>query len=107
MGRASMEGEIILEARDARFLRAAQQVLKEYTIARQRRAGGGPVVFEITGGEAPYTVTVHPEWAAPPTCSCPDAQRRAKSQNAGYCKHIIAVLLSNEELKCQLLELFL
>ncbi len=102
-----MEGEIVLEARDARFLRAAQQVLKEYTIARQRRSGSDAVRFEVTGGGGPYTVTVHPEWAAPPECTCPDAQRRARTQNAGYCKHLIAVLLSNEDLKCQLLELFL
>jgi uncharacterized Zn finger protein len=102
-----MEGEIILEARDARILRAAKDVLTRYSITRQRRSGGGPVAFEISGGDAPYTVTAHPEWASPPTCTCPDAQRRAKSQNAGYCKHIIAVLLSNEDLTCQLLELFL
>lgn len=66
-----MESEIILEARDARFLRAAQDVLKRYSIARQRRAGSDAVRFEITGGDAPYTVTVHPEWAAPPTLQSP------------------------------------
>jgi uncharacterized Zn finger protein len=102
-----MQVEIALEARDARFLRAARDVLKNYRIVPAKRVRGSVASFEVTGGDAPYTVVVHPEWASSPTCTCPDAQRRAKSQNAGYCKHIIAVLLSVDDLKCQLLELFL
>jgi uncharacterized Zn finger protein len=101
-----MQVEIALEARDARFLRAARDVLKRYRITA-KRPKDGVAPFEVIGGEEPYTVVVHPEWTAAPTCTCPDAQRRAKDHTAGYCKHIIAVLLSHEELKCQLLELFL
>ncbi len=113
-----MQATITLEARDRRFLRAAQDVLTKYRIVRHdpppepaagRRARGsdGCIVFEVTGGTAPYTVTVHPEWAKAPACTCPDAGQGARERNAGYCKHIIAVLLSNDDLRCQLLELFL
>ena len=62
---------------------------------------------DITGGTSDYVVKIHPEWLVNPQCSCPDAEQRAKESARGYCKHIIAVLLSNEEFRCQLLEAFL
>jgi uncharacterized Zn finger protein len=58
-------------------------------------------------GRTPTPSAFRFDWAVSPTCTCPDARRRAKEHNEGYCKHIIAVLLSNQDLRCQLMELFL
>ncbi len=96
-----------LKARDDRFFRAAESVLKNYTITRRKKFEKGFVIFDITGGTSDYVVKIHPEWLVNPQCSCPDAEQRAKESARGYCKHIIAVLLSNEEFRCQLLEAFL
>lgn len=96
-----------LKARDDRFFRAAESVLKDYKITRRRNLEEGFAVFDVTGGTRAYVVRVHPEWLAGPRCSCPDAEQRAKESTRGYCKHIIGVLLSNEEFRCQLLEAFL
>ena len=96
-----------LKARDDRFFRAAYSVLKNYRINRRPVSENGLVVFDVTGGSSDYVVRVHPDWSVSPQCSCPDAEKRAKENTRGYCKHIIAVLLSNKEFSCQLLEAFL
>ena len=97
-----------LRARDLRFLRAASEVLKRYRFHSGEAAEKDkPICFEVSGGQEDYVVTVHPRWSANPTCTCPDASRLAREQNAGYCKHIIAVLLREKELQHQLLEILL
>ena len=96
-----------IKARDDRFFRAAESVLKKYKITRRPALEEGFVVFDVTGGTSDYVVRIHPEWRENPRCSCPDAENRAKENARGYCKHIIAVLLKNAEFKCQLLEAFL
>jgi len=100
--------KIELVARELRFLRAAQEVLKRYRITRpESPMADGALLFEVAGGQEPYYVRVHPQWAHPPTCTCPDASRLALLRNGGYCKHIIAILLREQELRGQLLELLL
>ena len=97
-----------IKARDDRFLRAAETVLKSYRITRRPGVDeDGLVVFDIRGGSSDYVVKVHPDWRCDPRCSCPDAEKRARTQANGYCKHIIAVLLKEKEFTCQLLEAFL
>lgn len=102
-----MEEIINCKARDDRFFRAAETVLKKYRIQRRPGLEDGLVVFDITGGTTPYVVRIHPQWHTAPTCTCPDASQYAKVANRGYCKHIIGTLLDNEEFRCQLLETFL
>jgi uncharacterized Zn finger protein len=85
--------------RDRRMLRAANSVLKDYQFTSIDR-----LRTRVSGGTTPYEVTAHPDWSARPSCTCPDHQGAAA---AGYCKHIIAVLMRDRELQCQLLELFL
>lgn len=96
-----------LKARDDRFFRAAESVLRNYEITRRQQLVDGLAVFDISGGSRDYVVKVHPLWQTSPQCSCPDAAQRARESTRGYCKHIIAVLLSNQDLSCQLLEIFL
>ena len=104
---ATTEETFDLKARDDRFFRAAESVLKTYKITRRKTQKKDFVIFDITGGTHDYEVRVHPQWLHKPHCTCPDAAQRAKLNTRGYCKHIIAVLLSNEEFRYQLLEVFL
>lgn len=85
--------------RDRRILRAATSVLDRYQFTPV-----DALRMRLTGGSQPYEVTVHPDWSARPACTCPDHQGSAVT---GYCKHIIAVLMRDPALHCQLLELFL
>ena len=101
------EMEIDLYARDLRMIRAARDVLGRYSLIKTDESADGLVQYAVTGGKAPYSVSVHARWKQQPVCTCPDAAQRAKTQNGGYCKHIIAVLLKDPSLKYQLLELFL
>lgn len=102
-----MSDQINLKARDDRFFRAAESVLKKYKITRRPELEDGLAVFDITGGTSSYVVKVHPQWHTNPTCTCPDAEQRAKTSTRGYCKHIIGTLLQEDEFRCQLLEAFL
>lgn len=100
--------KIDVRARDRRFLRAAGEVLKRYKIERlEDRDADGALRFAVRGGTRPYEVRVHPDWAAPPTCTCPDAAGQGRALNGGFCKHIIAVLLDDDELGFQLLDVLL
>jgi len=99
------EVTIDVQARDARYLRAAGDVLKHYRIDRTGEEDG-VLLFELTGGTRPYTVRVHGDWSEPPSCTCPDAVHRAEV-TGGYCKHVIAVLLKHEDLRYQLLDVML
>jgi len=99
---------IDVQARHRRFLRAAGEVLKRYEIKRlEERDPEGALVFSVRGGTRPYEVRVHPDWSARPSCTCPDASDGDWALNGGFCKHIIAVLLDNDELGFQLLDVLL
>ena len=97
--------QVDIRARDKRFLRAARTVLKNYRL--RRTDDGDAVQFEIGGGTNPYTVRVSRSWGQAPICTCPDAQHRAADLTGGFCKHVIAVLIENEDLRCQLLDVLL
>ena len=99
--------------RETRISRAFREVVPHYTIeaAAGTRSAAGKAVFHVRGkpggakAGSDYTVSLARDWAAEPGCTCPDSARRASV--GGYCKHVIAVLLTHEEFRCQLLELFL
>jgi hypothetical protein len=95
-------------ARDLRCRRAAVQVLRDYRI-RPVQAGIERLVFEVRKSEqTAYQVTVQRDWSVPPSCTCPDAEHRLQGvRNGSWCKHVIAVLMSRDELRGQLLDLFL
>lgn len=85
--------------RGLRLLRAARDVLTTYELVLVE-----PGEIRLQGGRAPYTVRYCLEWSRTAECSCPDAERLA---DEGYCKHVVAVLLSQPGLRAQLLEMFL
>lgn len=63
--------------------------------------------FVLTGGSKTWQVQVDPAWQTPPHCDCPDARRVAEPNGATFCKHAIAVLLSHDDLRHQLIDLLI
>ncbi len=94
--------------RDARVFRAIRQVLKEYTIREESRGTDGVIVFHVQKGKKPpYVVQVDPSWERPIECTCPDSFRSRDRSGNVFCKHSIAVCLSDEELRHLLIDLFI
>lgn len=108
MKNTTNESRIELYARDLRMVRGANDVLKNYRIERDpENKSAAEVVFIVSGGQKPYRVSIDPDWQRTPACTCPDSEQRARELNGGYCKHIIAVLLKENEFRCQLLDIIL
>lgn len=100
--------QVDVQARDLRMGRATRDVLPEYRI-EPVKVREDEMVFQVEkpAGEA-YTVSVWRTWSAPPTCTCPDAARvQVPGKPAAWCKHVLAVLMSRDELRGQLLDLYL
>jgi hypothetical protein len=98
--------------RETRISRAYREVIPHYSIERLKTGSGGGnlVSFQVKGktrakSSSDYTVTLSTDWSVDPACTCPD--NRTKPGLGGYCKHVIATLLTEREHTCQLLELFL
>jgi hypothetical protein len=93
-----------LPGRDQRFLRAARDILTTYDMARND-ASDGFVEVSVQKGRRRYTVTARPDWSTPPKCTCPDATTGARRLTGGFCKHAMAVCITYDDLRCQLLDL--
>lgn len=98
--------------RETRISRAYREVIPHYSIERQKAGpeGKNQAVFRVRAkkpgkASSDYTVTLSSDWSTEPACTCPDTKTRLVL--GGYCKHVIAVLLTQKDLSCQLLELFL
>jgi hypothetical protein len=92
-------------ARDQRFLRASTSVLDKYKFVREDD-DMQTVHFDIHGGDKVYRVSVPRADQQRLTCSCPDSKRFSKSPDQ-FCKHLVAVLMSNQDLRFHLLEALL
>ena len=88
--------------RDPRVRRAVTEVLAKYQFTRTDV--GDEARFAVTGGFRPYTLTLSKTWAFPAKCSCDDKE---KLGDKDYCKHAMAVMMQNDDLRCQLLEVYL
>ena len=105
--------DIDVTQRELRLQRAAKEVLARYSITQQGpdRERPGQLDFDIEGTNrfgkrVHYEVTVRADWRETPSCTCID-YRENGHLHGGFCKHIIAVLLSNRELQHQLLDFLL
>ena len=92
----SKKMEINPAARDDRFFRAVDQVLRRYELDHQG-VEAGCVVFSVQGGHMRYEVRIPLEGPDKPTCTCPDAKSHAQRLAGGYCKHIIGCLMRTGE----------
>ena len=91
---------------DDRMRRAVRQVLAGYTLS-EADDNTHTTVFGVAKGRRKYAVTVDKAWRHPPSCTCPDIRRVGDKRGRGYCKHVIAVLLSSEQHRHQLIDLLL
>ena len=97
--------------RDARIFRAVSQVTKAYTFSPAGENEDGDLLIRVEKGprsRSRYVVTVDPLWGRPASCTCPDASERlADIGDGALCKHAVAVLLSRDDLRHQLIDLLL
>jgi len=108
-------GRVDPRARDLRMERAVSQVAGGYDITPYLTGVEGELGFRVSRGEGhQYWVTARSDWSRPPTCTCPDAARsvalaagRGDAGSAGWCKHVMAVLMGRQELRGQLLDLYI
>jgi hypothetical protein len=84
-----------------RLQRARFEVIPRYGLIRADGPDGVATVA-VQNSVAVYQVVVHPDGAGPPRCSCPDAEHRTEL-HGGFCKHVLAVLLSYPDLRAQAL----
>lgn len=92
-------------ARDQRLLRATRSVQDKYKFIRE---DDDPdlVHFDVHGGAQIYRICVPRANGRRLSCSCPDAKRHSKDPNL-LCKHLIAVLMTNSDLRFHLLDILL
>ena len=95
--------------RDARIMRAVRDVVRTYTLTEETNGeADGRRTFRLARGRVAYTIRIDPGWGVHPACDCPDAQRRTAQTDAPvFCKHVVATLLQRDELRHQLIDLFL
>ncbi len=97
------------QARDVRMNRAAEQVLRQYTIRKLNTESPNQACYRVSAGvEHDYQVTLYTDWSSAPHCTCPDALREASKAAPGtWCKHVLAVLMKYPQFRGQLLDMFL
>jgi predicted nucleic acid-binding Zn finger protein len=102
-----MSDKLDIEAADTRILRAARETLRRGRFVPQDPAeGGSRRIAVIERGGTSY-VSVDPAWVRSPTCTCYDHQMNARLGMQPWCRHIVAVLAKEEELRCQLIDMLL
>jgi len=79
-------------------------------------AGDGAVATDKTGRLVSFsviertdknTVTADLDWGQAPTCTCTSYWTEVRLGRGPWCRHVVAVLVKEEELRCQLIDLLL
>lgn len=95
--------------RATRLSRGARDVLKHYALTRAQAPASDRTLVRVgvtKSRKTRYVVILRSDWSAPPSCDCPDHEQRSRELR-GFCKHVVAVCLTYEDLRCQLLDLLL
>lgn len=75
-------------------------------------AGAGPITgrlvsFSVIEKTDKNTVTADLDWGQAPTCTCTSYWTEVRLGRGPWCRHVVAVLVKEEELRCQLIDLLL
>jgi len=75
-------------------------------------AGAGPITgrlvsFSVIERTDKNTVTADLDWGQAPTCTCTSYWTEVRLGRGPWCRHVVAVLVKEEELRCQLIDLLL
>ena len=102
------DGKVDIRPGETKALRAAREVLRRGRIDVLGDAPDGIKRFCVTdrGGKM-ETVTADPAWAKKATCTCMQQYVNTQFKGTDLCPHIVAVLVREEDLRCQLLEVLL
>ena len=94
---------------ETQVLRAAREVLRRGRIEAVDPGQKGVKGFRVIekGSQAVETVRADPLWVKRPTCSCMAQFMNDQYRGHELCRHIVAVLVKEEDLRCQLLDLLL
>ena len=96
-----------IEAVDSKLFDQARETLKRAQFVTRAGDGGGTVEVTVIERSGTWTVTADREWVLEPTCTCHDFWARARWGYGPWCRHVVAVLVRQEELRCQLLDLLM
>lgn len=96
-----------IEAADTRILRAARETLRRGRFVPQEPGEDGCVRIAVVERGGTSYVVADPAWIKTPTCTCYDHQMNARLGMAPWCRHIVAVLAKEEDLRCQLIDMLL
>jgi predicted nucleic acid-binding Zn finger protein len=102
-----MSSKTDLEGADSRVLKSAREVLRRGHFVRHSPDSESRVRFSIVERGGTSTVTADPAWTRPPVCDCYDHRTNARFRSGEWCRHIVAVLAKEEDLRCQLIDLLL
>lgn len=102
-----MGGKTDMEAADGRLLKAAREVLRRARLVRHPAGPDGLVRVAVVERSGTSTVTADPAWVKAPECTCHDYWMNARFGNGQWCRHAIAVLVAEEDLRCQLIDALL
>lgn len=108
MAAAGNDAKVDIRPGETKALRAAREVLRRGHIEAQKPAPDGVKKFCVTdrGGKM-ETVTADPAWVKRPTCTCMQQYVNNQFKGTDLCPHIVAVLVREEDLRCQLLDVLL
>lgn len=119
-----------MDAVDSQLLERARGTLRHSRFVRHDGAGdsGAAGVGDAAGGGAAAgaghktgrlvsfsviertdknTVTADLDWGLAPTCTCTSYWTEVRLGRGPWCRHVVAVLVKEEELRCQLIDLLL
>ena len=102
-----MDRKTDMQAADSRALKSAREVLRRGKFVKHPVGEDGLVRVAIVERTGTATVTADPAWVKPPACTCNDYWGNVRFGTENWCRHVVAVLAKEEELRCQLIDLLL
>jgi len=92
---------------DAAMLKSARETLRRGRFVRQDSPGERWVRVSIVERNGTSAVSVDRSWEQAPSCSCHDHWQNVRYGPGPWCRHVVAVMAREEELRCQLIDLLL
>lgn len=96
-----------MEIADSGLLKAARETLRRGKFIRQGTPEDRAVCFSIVERNGTSSVSVDRAWEQAPSCSCHDHWQNVRYGPGPWCRHVVAVMAREEELRCQLIDLLL
>jgi predicted nucleic acid-binding Zn finger protein len=96
-----------MQVADTGLLKAARETLRWGKFVRLDHAPDRLIRISIVERSGTSAVSVDREWVQAPACSCHDHWTNVRFGQGPWCRHVVAVMVREEELRCQLIDLLL